>query len=175
LDRTNVEDTSVSLFLKEAEKVEQMASQSSSIASSQDRFGRGQEALRFLCYSHPQPNLANRLYLQSPKYRCVQLFVFWCLIYDVYKIMLTFHFGTVTLLRGEKDQNIMLFRESLRNKKLKPLSEMIRLQVEAKVPLLVDRSRHTLSSLIRLLEVLTSLELLPLSSIYDNRSPVHSS
>jgi hypothetical protein len=89
--------------------------------------------------------------------------------------MPTFYFGTVTLSRGEKDQNIMLFRESLGNKKLKPLSEMIRLRVEAKVPLLVDRSRHTLSSLTRLLEVLTSLELLPLSSIYDSRSPVHSS
>jgi hypothetical protein len=89
--------------------------------------------------------------------------------------MPTFYFGTVTLSRGEKDQNIMLFRESLGNKKLKPLSEMIRLRVEAKAPLLVDRSRHTLSSLIRLLEVLASLESLPLSSIYDSRSPVHSS
>lgn len=36
---------------------------------------------------------------------------------------------------------------------LKPLSEMRRLQVEAKVPLLVDRANHTLSSLIKLREV----------------------
>jgi IS605 OrfB family transposase len=37
---------------------------------------------------------------------------------------------------------------------LKPLSEMKRLQVEAKVPFLADRSRHTLSSLISLREVI---------------------
>jgi len=36
---------------------------------------------------------------------------------------------------------------------LKPLSEKSRLQVEAKVPLLVDRTSHTLSSLIKLREV----------------------
>ena len=36
---------------------------------------------------------------------------------------------------------------------LKPLSETKRLQVEAKVPLLVDRASHTLSSLIKLREV----------------------
>lgn len=36
---------------------------------------------------------------------------------------------------------------------LKPLSEMKRLQVEAKVPLLTDRTSHTLSSLIKLREV----------------------
>ena len=36
---------------------------------------------------------------------------------------------------------------------LKPLSEMKRLQVEAKVPLLADRASHTLSSLIKLREV----------------------
>jgi putative transposase len=36
---------------------------------------------------------------------------------------------------------------------LKPLSEMKRLQVEAKVPLLADRTSHTLSSLIKLREV----------------------
>ena len=36
---------------------------------------------------------------------------------------------------------------------LKPLSETKRLQVEAKVPSLVDRTSHTLSSLIRLREV----------------------
>ena len=36
---------------------------------------------------------------------------------------------------------------------LKPLSEMSRLQAEAKVPLLADRTSHTLSSLIRLREV----------------------
>jgi transposase len=37
---------------------------------------------------------------------------------------------------------------------LKPYSEMDRLQVEAKVPYLIDRSRHTLSSLIGLKEVI---------------------
>jgi len=36
---------------------------------------------------------------------------------------------------------------------LKPLSEMRRLQVEAKVPLLADRTSHTLFSLIKLREV----------------------
>ena len=36
---------------------------------------------------------------------------------------------------------------------LKPLSEKSRLQVEAKVPQLVDRTSHTLSSLIKLREV----------------------
>ena len=36
---------------------------------------------------------------------------------------------------------------------LKPFSKMKRLQVEAKVPLLADRTRHTLSSLIKLREV----------------------
>jgi len=36
---------------------------------------------------------------------------------------------------------------------LKPLSEMVRLQLEAKVPLIVDRSRQTLASLIRLSKV----------------------
>jgi len=39
---------------------------------------------------------------------------------------------------------------------LKPLSETIRLQVEAKVPSLVDRTSHTLSSLIRLREVISN-------------------
>ena len=36
---------------------------------------------------------------------------------------------------------------------LKPLSEMIRLRLEAKVPSIVDRTSHTLSSLIKLREV----------------------
>jgi len=36
---------------------------------------------------------------------------------------------------------------------LKPLSEMVRVQLEAKVPLIVDRSRQTLASLIRLSKV----------------------
>ena len=42
---------------------------------------------------------------------------------------------------------------------LKPLSETVRLQVEAKVPLLVDRTYHSLASLIRLREVLEELPL----------------
>ena len=36
---------------------------------------------------------------------------------------------------------------------LKPCSEMRRLQIEAKVPQIVDRTTHTLSSLIKLREV----------------------
>ena len=42
---------------------------------------------------------------------------------------------------------------------LKPLSEMIRLQVEAEVPLLADRTTHSLASLIRLAEVIEELPL----------------
>jgi len=40
---------------------------------------------------------------------------------------------------------------------LKPLPEMVRLQVKAKVPLLAERTTHTLASLIRLLEALREL------------------
>ncbi len=45
------------------------------------------------------------------------------------------------------------------NSFLKPLSEMARLQVEAKVPLLVGRASHTLSSLIKLSKALRELPL----------------
>ena len=51
----------------------------------------------------------------------------------------------------EKDGNIAaryFIREII-----KPLPEMVRLQVEAKVPQLVDRTSHSLASLIRLREV----------------------
>jgi putative transposase len=42
---------------------------------------------------------------------------------------------------------------------LKPLSEMARLQAEAKVPLFADRASHSLASLIRLAEVIEELPL----------------
>jgi len=42
---------------------------------------------------------------------------------------------------------------------LKPLPETVRLQAEAKVPLLVERTYHSLASLIRLREVLEELPL----------------
>ncbi len=55
---------------------------------------------------------------------------------------------------------------------LKPLSEMARLQVEAKVPLLADRPCHTLSSLIRLLEALRELPSEALAScMQDKEAP----
>lgn len=53
---------------------------------------------------------------------------------------------------------------------LKPLSEMARLQVEAKVPLLVDRTNHTLSSLIRLHEALGSANNADASRIQDKEA-----
>jgi putative transposase len=54
---------------------------------------------------------------------------------------------------------------------LKPLSEKRRLQVEAKVPFLVDRTRHTLSSLIRLHEVLSTTATLRAAPIHGKEAP----
>ena len=54
---------------------------------------------------------------------------------------------------------------------LKPLSEKRRLQVEAKVPSLVVRTTHTLSSLIRLHEVLSTTAMLPIAPIHDKEAP----
>ncbi|MDD4969847.1 MAG: hypothetical protein PHT07_10510 [Paludibacter sp.] len=55
---------------------------------------------------------------------------------------------------------------------LKPLSEKRRLQAEAKVPSLADRTRQTLSSLIRLHEVLSTTAMLPNSPIHDKEAPI---
>lgn len=55
---------------------------------------------------------------------------------------------------------------------LKPLSEKRRLQVEAKVPSLAVRTTHTLSSLIRLHEVLSTTAMLPNASIHDKEAPI---
>lgn len=53
---------------------------------------------------------------------------------------------------------------------LKPLSEITRLQVEANVPLLAVRITHTLSSLIRLHEVLFTTAMLPNALIHDKEA-----
>jgi len=53
---------------------------------------------------------------------------------------------------------------------LKPLSEKIRLQIEANVPLIADRTSHTLSSLIRLQEVINHVNNTSVSSIYDKET-----
>jgi IS605 OrfB family transposase len=53
---------------------------------------------------------------------------------------------------------------------LKPLSEMKRLQAEAKVPLLADRTNHTLSSLISLHEALGSAKNASASCIHDKEA-----
>lgn len=54
---------------------------------------------------------------------------------------------------------------------LKPLSETARLQAEAKVPSLVARTTHTLSSLIKLHEVLSTTAKLPEARIQDREAP----
>lgn len=53
---------------------------------------------------------------------------------------------------------------------LKPLSEMARLQLEAKVPLLADRTHHTLSSLIKLHEVIGTANTASVSRIHDKEA-----
>lgn len=53
---------------------------------------------------------------------------------------------------------------------LKPLPEMVRLQLEAKVPLLVDRTNHTLSSLIKLHEVVGTANTASVSPIHDKEA-----
>lgn len=54
---------------------------------------------------------------------------------------------------------------------LKPLSEKRRLQAEAKVPSLAVRTTHTLSSLIRLHEVLSTTAMLSDAPIHDKEAP----
>ena len=54
---------------------------------------------------------------------------------------------------------------------LKPMSETARLQAEAKVPSLAARTTHTLSSLIKLHEVLSTTAMLPETPIQDREAP----
>lgn len=53
---------------------------------------------------------------------------------------------------------------------LKPLHENVRLQVEAKVPSLTDRTNHTLSSLIKLQEVISTANKASVSRIHDKEA-----
>ena len=54
---------------------------------------------------------------------------------------------------------------------LKPLSETKRLSLEAKVPLLADRTSHTLSSLIKLHDVSSNASIAEVSRIQDKEAP----
>jgi IS605 OrfB family transposase len=58
---------------------------------------------------------------------------------------------------------------------IKPLSEKARLQLEVKVPLIVDRTNHTLSSLIKIHEVINYVNYAKVSHIHDKEaSPIAS-
>lgn len=53
---------------------------------------------------------------------------------------------------------------------IKPLSEKVRLQLEVKIPLLVDRTSHTLSSLIKIHEVTNNVSSAKVSRIQDKEA-----